>query len=36
MSRTIETGHGDREANMRAFALGALTLLEEALTQAAP
>ena len=31
MSVTIETGHGDRIANMRAFAAAALGLLEEAL-----
>lgn len=30
-SRTLETGHGDREANMRAFASAALTLLNECL-----
>jgi nicotinamide mononucleotide (NMN) deamidase PncC len=29
--RTIETGSSDRAANMRAFALAALTLLDEAL-----
>ncbi len=28
---TLETGHGDRSANMRAFAARALALLEEAL-----
>jgi nicotinamide-nucleotide amidase len=28
---TLETGHGDRVANMRAFATAALTLLEECL-----
>ncbi|WP_106848003.1 CinA family protein [Blastococcus sp. Marseille-P5729] len=32
LSRTIETGSDDREANMRAFALAALTLLDEALS----
>jgi nicotinamide-nucleotide amidase len=32
--RTIETGSSDRAANMRAFALAALTLLDEALQQA--
>jgi PncC family amidohydrolase len=32
-SLTIDTGHGDRLANMREFAAAALTLLEEALTQ---
>ena len=31
-SLTIETGHGDRLANMRAFAAAALALLEEALS----
>lgn len=30
--QTLETGHGNRLANMRAFTLAALTLLEEALT----
>jgi nicotinamide-nucleotide amidase len=30
-SLTLETGHGDRVANMRAFAAAALTLLEECL-----
>jgi nicotinamide mononucleotide (NMN) deamidase PncC len=30
--RTLETGSSDRAANMRAFALAALALLEEALT----
>ena len=30
--QTLETGHGDRLANMRAFTLAALLLLEEALT----
>ena len=34
MSVTIETGHGDRIANMRAFAAAALGLLEEALRAA--
>ncbi len=28
---TVETGHGDRLANMRAFTAAALTLLEESL-----
>jgi PncC family amidohydrolase len=32
--RTIQTGSSDRAANMRAFALAALTLLDEALQQA--
>ncbi len=32
-SLTIETGHGDRIANMRAFAAAALELLEAALQQ---
>jgi len=31
---TLETGHGDREANMWRFARAALTLLEEALAAA--
>jgi PncC family amidohydrolase len=31
--RTIETGHGDRVVNMRAFALAALEMLEQALRQ---
>ena len=29
--RTIETGHGDRVANMRSFAAALLALLDEAL-----
>ncbi len=33
---TLETGRGDREANMRAFALKALETLLEALRQAKP
>jgi PncC family amidohydrolase len=31
-ARTLETGSADREANMEAFAVGALRMLEEALT----
>jgi nicotinamide-nucleotide amidase len=31
-ARTLETGSSDRAANMRAFALAAMALLEEALT----
>jgi nicotinamide-nucleotide amidase len=32
--RTLETGSGDRPANMQAFAIAALTLLDEALSAA--
>jgi nicotinamide mononucleotide (NMN) deamidase PncC len=34
--RTIETGHGDRVANMRSFAAALLALLDEALDGASP